>query len=38
VITLPAAVDTSKATATLTNGVIELILPKAAKAQAAAGA
>lgn len=35
VITLPAAVDASKATATLTNGVIELILPKAAKAQAA---
>jgi len=35
VITLPAAVDASKATATLTNGVIELILPKTAKAQAA---
>jgi HSP20 family molecular chaperone IbpA len=35
VITLPAAVDASKATATLTNGIIELILPKAAKAQAA---
>ena len=37
VITLPATVDASKATATLTNGVIELILPKAAKAQAASG-
>jgi len=35
VVTLPAAVDVSKATATLTNGVLELILPKAAKAQAA---
>ena len=35
VITLPAAVDASKATATLASGVIELILPKAAKAQAA---
>lgn len=35
VITLPAAVDASKATATLTNGVVELILPKAVKAQAA---
>jgi HSP20 family protein len=36
VITLPAQVDASKATATLSNGVIELILPKAApKAQAA---
>jgi HSP20 family protein len=36
VITLPTLVDASKATATLTNGVIELILPKAAaKAQAA---
>jgi HSP20 family protein len=34
VVTLPAAVDASKATATLTNGVVELILPKA-KAQAA---
>jgi HSP20 family protein len=37
VITLPAAVDASKATATLTHGVIELVLPKvgAGKAQAA---
>jgi HSP20 family protein len=35
VITLPASVDASKATATLANGVIELVLPKAAKAQAA---
>jgi len=35
VITLPAAVDASKATATLTNGVLELILPRAAEAQAA---
>ena len=35
VLTLPAAVDASKATATLSNGVIELLLPKAAKAQAA---
>jgi HSP20 family protein len=33
VITLPSAVDASKATATLTNGVLELTLPKAAKAQ-----
>jgi HSP20 family protein len=38
VITLPAAVDASKATATLTNGVIELILPKAAKPPAAQAA
>ena len=38
VITLPAAVDASKATATLTNGVIELILPKAANASAAQAA
>lgn len=36
IITLPAAVDASKATATLTNGVIELILPKAQAAQAEA--
>jgi len=35
VITLPAAVDASKATATLANGVLELILPRAAEAQAA---
>ena len=35
VIALPAAVDASKATATLTNGVLEVILPKAAEAQAA---
>ena len=35
VITLPATVDASKATATLTNGVLELILPRAAEAQAA---
>lgn len=36
VITLPAQVDASRATATLANGVIELVLPKAsAKAQAA---
>jgi len=34
VITLPAAVDVSKATATLTNGVLELSLPKTAEAQA----
>jgi HSP20 family protein len=33
VITLPAAVDASKATATLTNGMLELTLPKAAKGQ-----
>jgi HSP20 family molecular chaperone IbpA len=37
VLSLPALVDASKATATLTNGVVELILPKAAKAQAASG-
>jgi len=35
VIALPVAVDASKATATLANGVVELTLPKAAKAQAA---
>ena len=35
VITLPVTVDASKATATLSNGVIELILPKAVKAKAA---
>jgi HSP20 family protein len=36
-ITLPAQVDAAKATATLSNGVLELVLPKAAsKAQAAA--
>ena len=35
VITLPAAVDASKATATLANGVLELILPRTAEAQAA---
>ena len=35
ILTLPVAVDASKATATLTNGVIELVLPKVAKAQAA---
>lgn len=34
VINLPSAVDASKATATLTNGVIELVLPKVAKASA----
>jgi HSP20 family protein len=37
VLTLPVLVDASKATATLSNGVIELILPKAAQAQAATG-
>ena len=37
IITLPANVDGSKATATLNNGVIELILPKAVKAKAATG-
>jgi HSP20 family molecular chaperone IbpA len=36
VVPLPAQVDASKATATLSNGVVELILPKASvKAQAA---
>lgn len=35
VISLQAAVDASKATATLTNGVLELVLPKAAETQAA---
>jgi HSP20 family molecular chaperone IbpA len=35
VIALPVAVDPSKATATLSNGVIELNLPKALKAKAA---
>lgn len=38
VITLPAAVDPSKATATLANGVIELVLPKVAKAPVAQAA
>jgi HSP20 family molecular chaperone IbpA len=32
ILTLPAPVDASKATATLANGVIELVLPKAAQA------
>jgi HSP20 family protein len=35
VIALPASVDGAKATATLSNGVIELTLPKAVKAKAA---
>jgi HSP20 family protein len=35
VIALPVVVDPAKATATLSNGVIELMLPKAAKAKAA---
>jgi HSP20 family molecular chaperone IbpA len=35
VVSLPASVDGSKATATLSNGVIELILPKTLKAKAA---
>jgi HSP20 family protein len=37
VIPLPADVDGAKATATLSNGVIELTLPKSVKAKAAAG-
>jgi HSP20 family protein len=38
VISLPAAVDASRATATLTSGVLELVLPKTAKAPAAQAA
>jgi HSP20 family molecular chaperone IbpA len=33
IVDLPASVDAEKATATLKNGVLELVLPKVAKAK-----